>query len=290
MKVLGGLLLILALAVTMLPGRSVHAAACSNISSFGSVTLDIPTLPTPENRALWIRLEAPSPSAHVLVQVNESQCIQIGGHDQIPGQWSWQTYRVQQAVQPVVFEQASGNTIKIIGVNEGIKVDRVVVTETTCVPQDFGANCQQVQAVQDSLSDKVLPPPSSQPVRGEVLLSSTPEKHGAHIESLAYVVGGRTVQKSDSPVPFDTTRIANGKYTVQVITTLADGQVIRESTVIEVDNAENFLSPFIRWVRANWSAVIRVGGVLMLLLVAYAAARLVRRHYLKKRERSFHGL
>lgn len=291
MKMLGGLLAVLVVAVAFFTPKTVDAAACANVSSFGAVTLALPKLPVQEDRVIWVRLQALTPADTVLVQVNNDECLQVGGFAQAPGQWTWQTYRLGEAIQTVDFPNETQNRLKVIGTSDGVRIDRVVVTGRDCVPQDFGANCQQVEAVQDVGDDAIiqLPSPSNDAVQGEILLSSTPDKYKSQLASVAYIVDGQTVQESSTPRPFDTTRIANGKHTVQVVTTLKDGKTIRESAVIVVANAENILTPLVRWLRLYLDTIVRVGAAMGMLLLVFLAAKLYRRTRLKRRERRFHG-
>lgn len=289
MKILGGIFAALAVLVIFQQAPSVAAVGCSNVSTFGAVTLDLPRLPATEARAIWVRMEAPAPDAKVLVQVNEDYCLQVGGHNQEAGQWSWQSARDNGSVQLINFPKADKNTLKVIGVSDGVKVDRAVITEADCVPQDFGANCQRVQAISQQVEVTELPPPSTEPLNGQILLSATPQKYQDQLENLEYVVDGRTVQESDKVVAFDSTRLPNGKHTVNIVMTLKNGDVLRESTVIEVNNPENAFTPLVRWMKINSSVLLRILAVIGLLTLLAVVARLTRRRRRTKRERSFHG-
>ncbi len=292
MKKLGGLLITigtLAGVYTVVQAPAVVAAGCANVSTFGAVTLEVPDLPDAENHALWVRMESPQSQSYILVQINDEQCLQVGGFEQVPGQWSWQSYRLQGVVQPIVFHRTSGNSLKLIGVADGAKVDRVLITEADCIPQDFGANCQPVQAVHATGPLTQLPPPSNDPIAGKVHLSQTPQKHAAQLSHVAYVVNGQKLQETQTPEPFDTTRTTNGKQTVEIVTTLKDGQAIRESTVVDIQNPENAFSPLVRWVRLHKTAFVRAAGAAAVILLVFATVRLMRSHRRKGRESKFHG-
>lgn len=291
MKKFGGILLIVFLAAAVLPATSAQAAACSNVSSFGAVTLTVPKLPAVEDRVIWVRLEAPDPQSQILVQVNKDECLTIGGFEQASGQWSWQTHRSNGTITPLVLHRLEGNTLKLIGIHDGVRVDRIVVAGSGCVPQDFGDNCQSVTALREDQQDvpTQLPPPAMEAVRGQVLLSSTPEKFKADLKSVVYIVDGRTVQESTSVASFDTTLVPNGKHTVQIVTTLKDGRIIREETVIEVANAQNTFSPLIRWVKLHASTIYRVIAAVGFALLLLGSFIFLKRRRRSHRERRFHG-
>src|SRR5690606_15699721 len=134
-----------------------------------------------------------------------------------------------------------------------------------------------------------LEPLTDGPVSGKVLLSSTPEQQHAALKELVYTVNGRKLQTSDRAVPFDTTVLENGKYTVYITTRLQDGTVIKESTAVEIKNAENFLTPAIRWIKLHWTSIKLILLVAGVVLAAIVIFRLIIGWLRHRRERSFHG-
>jgi hypothetical protein len=269
----------------------VEAAGCSNVSSFGAVRLYLPDVPTDVNYGLWVRMQASEPEAKVMIEVNQTNCFEITASNFTAGQWYWQSYQVDGAMQPLKFNDVSGNTLRIIGIQAGVKVDKILLAEPSCIPQEFGTNCKNsVEAIGlPNQEVTVLLPPSDEPISGKVSLSVTPQKYGSQLQRLKYVVSSRTVQASDKNVPFDTTLVTNGKHTVLIETTLKDGSIINESTVIEINNPENALSPVIRWIRLNSRPIsltgLSIAGIIVMLLVIGG----LRGWYLKRRQLHFHG-
>lgn len=289
MKKLGGLFIFLLLAAVALPSRTAEAAACSNVSSFGQVSIDLPPVKNLDNQALWVRMQAPDKDAYVYAELNDEECYKIGGHEQPVDQWSWQTFRTNGQLTPIRLPRTEPNRLKLYGAVEGVKVDRVMITEAGCTPDDFGNNCQTGTTATDSKDATVLPPPSDGNVHGLIVLSTTPKRHAAELAELSYAVNGKVLQTSTSVEPFDTTYVANGKYTVLIITKLKSGEEIRESTVISVSNPENAFTPLVRWARLNKPALVKYGGIAAAVIGLVILVKLLtvwRRH---SRERSFHG-
>lgn len=294
MKKIGGLLtgLLLVTGIIMWPAESAHAAACANVSSFGSVNLTVPNLPNDDSRALWVRIQTVGTEGTLLAEINKEDCLEIKSQEATPDQWSWVAYQSDGRTALVDFPARQGNTIRFYGVTDGLKLDRVLLTEESCIPADFGNNCKDaLELGQATTGDdvEILTPPSDSPVSGRIMPSPTPLTKQGALSKLEYVVDGKVLQSSADVRPFDTTLIKNGRHTITINTTLNDGSVIRESTVIEVRNAENVLTPLVRWVRLNGSTVrILLGAVGGLLLLGFCILAL-RNWHRRSRERQFHG-
>ncbi len=294
MKKIGGILIatcMLTVLFLVSPAVPAQAAACANVSTFGAVSLQLPTLPKKGEYLVWVRLQGPGSTAKVLVELNGSDCLEISGTGLQADSWSWQAYRTGGQPQTVTLTATEGNSIKVIGTQDGVKIDRVLLTVPGCTPEEFGDNCAETfeAKASDTGDIRTLPPPSNEAVSGKVVLSNTPFTSGSELSRLDYSAGGRTLQSSEQAEPFDTTRLSNGKHTILIETTLSSGQVIRESTVITVDNPENVISPLVRWIRQrqrSLSVVVLAAGA-----VSGAAVLIImlRRVYLQRRERRFHG-
>ncbi len=284
-----GILALLAGSIFIMPPAGVSAANCTNVSSFGAVRLFLPDLPSTGEYVLWVRVQSPSNTSRVLAEVNE-QCLDITAPTPVATEWVWHAHQTSGTPYLLSFNSTNAGSIKLYGVQAGVKIDKVLLAPADCVPVDFGTNCHSgVEAVAAAEGVVALPPPSEESVSGNVILSPTPQRFASRLESVSYTVGGRTLQRSQKPEPFDTTMVENGKYTVLIETTLDDGERIRESTVIEVDNPANAFSPVMRWLRLNRNGVMLgliIGGS---LLVASTLFTLIRRWYIRRRELKFHG-
>lgn len=286
MKKLGGLIILLGTLLAVPAGQA--QAACANVSSFGAVTLKVPELRQLEGQVLWVRLQAPSETVRILAEVNESDCLEAGGAV-TPDAWQWHASREGATVKRLVFPKAVGNTIRLIGVQDGVKVDRVLLAEPDCTPQDFGDNCSQSVELTPDTTDVTALPPLREPVSGKVELSPTPVLHQAELRELIYRIDNQLLQQSQAPASFDTTLAANGKHTVAIEIVLQDGRRIHETIVIEIENQENFLSPVTRFMRLNRGVLIRVAAAAACLLLIAGLAWLYRHRRRARRERRFRG-
>lgn len=290
MKIVGGLLVGITLVAVGIAARDVSAAACANTSSFGAVTLTVPKLDSTEDQVIWIRLQAANKDAKVLAEINGKECMQVGGNLQ-PNVWSWQTQVIGGVVQPVNFATPTENTVKIIGVNDGVKVDRVLITDQSCNPQDFGNACKSGVELSQSTDSTVveLAPFPDQPVHGKITLSTTPFENQDNLKQVSYMAGGKVLQVANEPEQFDTTLLPNGKHTIYITTELQEGGKIRESMVIEIKNPENAISSIVRWARLNRKTLNVVGLAVLGLIALFVFANIASRAHKKRKHRKFHG-
>lgn len=290
MLVKGGFVALIVLLSTVLPVQQVSAAKCANVTSFGAVSINLPELKKTNRQALWIRMQAPAEDGKALVEINESACLEVGGQGIKPDTWTWQTWRNNGQVSVVNFRSPKGNVIKVIGVSDGLKIDRILLTDAECTPEEYGNNCRDaVELKQGEIESTILPSPSNGTVSGKVQLSSTPQQYTLQLKTLEYIVKGKVIQKSEIPEPFDTSLLENGKYEVIIRTTLSSGEVVNESTVLDIKNPENAFTPVVRWAKLNIRAVRIAGIILGSLLAVTLFMAFIKKVYLARRERKFHG-
>ncbi len=284
------LLLAVAFLGSLIYPDKLSAAACANTSSFGAVSYNLPQLSNTEDQAIWLRLKSENPESKLLVEINGNECIEIGDFNDSGDGWFWQTYRREGQIVPISFSSANGNTLKIIGISEGIKLDRILVTDKDCRPQEFGNGCYSDGSNNSKDDVIILPPVSDGPISGRIGLSTTPTENLSQLSKVSYMVNGIVVQESVNDSGFDTTLVENGKYTIYITTTLKSGEVIREMMPVEIKNPENAFSLIIRWIRINRRSVSIVAGTVFLLLAIILISRLHSRYRKNKRERSFRGI
>lgn len=282
-----GLLILLGLLLSG-PG-GVAAAGCADIADYGAVSMSLPELPRTGDYAVWVRLQSPTASVRLFIEINQSNCLEISPTNLTPNQWSWQPYLRDGRPVLLTFSQTTGHTLKVIGASDGLKIDQVIVADPNCVPYDLSAGCVAATATLQTQNVTQITPPSNGPVSGKVTLSGTPALYATNVSSVAYTVGGRTLQSTSSAEPFDTTLVANGKHTVLITTILNDGAEVRESTVIEVENPENALSPVWRWFRIHARSVNLITIIIGSLISALALLGLLKYIFMKRRLRHFHG-
>ncbi len=268
-----------------------RAAACANVSSFGAVTLQIPELSAHQDQLLWVRVQGAS-GDRLLVEINGSECHELTLQEHSPDTWSWQTLQADGGARLLTFPAAENNFLKLIGLSNGLRVDRVLVTKPDCTPEDFGNNCRMgsVALTSGETPEVTALPAPKEPLNGFAHLSPTVQNAGDEITALTYTVGGQTLQRETSSKPFDTTLLENGRHTVHITTTLRDGEVIREMVAVDIKNPENPLSPVVRWLKHNRASIKAIGVLLLLIAVSLAVVRMLHHRRRSKRERTFRGL
>lgn len=264
----------------------VSAAGCANVGSFGAVELSLHEVPK-DKWVLWVRMQSDDGSGRVMADIDGRECLEIGSQTR-PGEWVWQTAG-GSSPRAVDFAGSKSQRIRVIGVTD-VRIDRVLLAQPGCVPSDFGNNCRNsIELNQPQEEVSVLPPPYDHTVSGEVVLTQTPAQNLGRLKTVEYIVDAKVVQRSGKNAPFDTQLLKNGKHTVQINTTLDDGTVLRESTVIDIDNPENVFTPLVRWAKHNSRplkfAAFTAGVVLAVVIILIWLKRTIR----KKRHRMFRG-
>jgi uncharacterized membrane protein len=295
MKRRGGYSVVIALLLVIVGAsvfpRSAFASACVDSTKYGAVQLFVPPLQKTGDYQLWVRLQSPTNNAKVRIELNNSECFEVGSTLLKPNTWEWIPYYEKNQLKTTKLTYKEGNIIKIIGVQSAVKVDKVLFTDPSCAPESFGNNCASSYQPAIIKSDDVrqISPPSNDALSGTVVVSSTPFAQEKNLTLVTYSANSKTIQKSTTAKQFDTTLLANGKYTLLIETQLRDGTVIKESTIISVDNPETVLSPLLRWLRLQKSSVIIISASVLVLAILLICLSVIRSNHLKRRERRFHG-
>lgn len=269
-------------------------AACENVSKYGAITVKIPALPSNGSYYIWTRMQVPD-ATHTQydLEINGQTCYLVGGSSITPNAWTWVSFQDGDLSSKVRFnfENKNTNTAKLIGINHGVKIDRLLLVKNDCVPVEDGTNCQSDSAPANAIDlsgANQIPPPSTTEISGLIIPSPTISQNVQSVIKVIYSVDSKLVPTAKN-FNLDTTLLSNGTHQVAMQIYKTNGQVINEATTLTVSNPQNALSPFIRWARLNQvSAVVlssAIGGILLLL-----ALYLVVRHiHLQKRLLEFKG-
>lgn len=266
------------------------AAACANISTFGAVTLHAPELSNIQNQSVWVRMQGQTGSK-ILVEINGNECHEITLQDGQSDAWVWQSFTSNNQPYLITFPEPVGNKVKLIGISDGIRVDRVLITEPSCTPQDFGNNCKSgVSLTAGEENQSITVPSPAGSVSGKIHVSPTVQTEADHVVSVTYNVNGKTVQQSSSADPFDTTLLENGRYTVYITTNLKDGRTIHEMVEVDIKNPENALTPLVRWIKQYRTSLRIIGLSLLVIAAGIIVLRFIFAKRRSRRERTFRGL
>lgn len=119
-------------------------AACTPTTDYGTVTSTV-SITTAGTYRTWVRIMAPDTTNNSLsLEVDGGSCIVVGNNTAIPANtWTWVDYRDGTTTSKINLTlTAASHTIKLIGTEPGVSVDRVILTtDTACVPTGTGDNC-----------------------------------------------------------------------------------------------------------------------------------------------------
>ncbi len=210
-------------------------------ATYGTLTA---TVDVPENGTykLWVRIKAPdSTNNAVQAQIDNGVIVKLGDGGLPSGTWSWIDYKNGDTANKASFALNAGSRkVTITGVEKGVKVDRILLTDETCKPVDMGENCATPVTEPPVTPDVGITTPSNgSTVAGKVpvkVTSTTP------VHSVSFRIDD-TWQVTDTTAPFewewDTTKFTNGSHRV-VTRTRAQGDpgnIYTEKTVtVTVNN------------------------------------------------------
>ncbi len=263
-------------------------AACPDTSEYGSVNLSLPTLPKRGQYNIWTRLQFAKPKeGRLLVEINDDKCIEVDGMGSVSNQWTWLQSDSGAQKLTYKFDQTEGNRIKLIGATTGVKVDRVILTDSDCVPLDRGDNCQAGSVTLQTDDNQVNT--VNGPVAGLIYPSLTIVNKQADIIKTTYYRGSQKIQSNNGASQLDTTLLPNGQNQVSIKLHMRDGSEITETAELQVSNTLSTLSPLWRWARINKeglkTSALSFAIVVFIVSVLYLV-RVLKRH---RRLLTFHG-
>jgi hypothetical protein len=128
------------------------ASACAPpTTDRGSMTSTL-NIPSTGTYRIWSRIMSGNTSTDnsYFLEVDNTNCYIVGDNDaSIPANtWTWVDYQNGTTTSKIDLSLTAGNhTIKMIGKEDAVKVDRVIAaTDTSCVPTGTGDNCTPAPA------------------------------------------------------------------------------------------------------------------------------------------------
>ncbi len=136
------------------------SAACVVPATHYGIATSTTTVPTDGNYRLWVRLMAPDTTNNsVLLEIDGGTCVTLGDNTSIPANtWTWVNYQGGNIASTVNLNLTAGqHSLKFIGHERGVKVDRVILTaDTSCVPSN-------IKAADGSVGGNCATPPDTTP-------------------------------------------------------------------------------------------------------------------------------
>lgn len=255
-------------------GSAVYAAACANPNNYGSAswTAAIPESGTYE---IWARVLVPDTSNDTFqLEIDGANCWQMGGTGITANTWTWINWYNSSMSQlaTYTFSTSGNHTVKLVGSATNVQVDKIIFlgTSETCSdgasgPSGTGDNCATASAVTTTSPTSPTTPPSTGVVSGP----TTPDvvaQYQDTAEQTSYVVDGQVIQTSEGAAALDTSKLADGTYTVEAVVKLKDGTEVKQQYTITVDNDKGWYQTYKPYVFGGIAAIsICVVGVLFIL-------------------------
>lgn len=215
--------LIAGLLTVFVPARNASAAACTLPSTdYGTATISV-DIPATGSYRIWSRVKADSAASannSYLLEIDGNTCLVIGDNTAISqSSWTWVDYVGGTTTSKADhnFSTTGTHTIKMIGREANVSLDRVIFTQdTSCVPTDTGDNCADPPDTTPPTVN-VSSPSEGSTVNGQVSISATASDADSGIQKVEFLVDGAVVgQDTTSPYTYswDTTAVADGSHVI----------------------------------------------------------------------------
>lgn len=244
------LLLIVALglaAAVFLHSPKAAAAACSApATNMGTVT-STTNVATAGTYRIWTRImsgTAATDNSYDL-EIDGANCYHVGNNNSMAaGSWQWVDYQNGSTSTKINLALGAGShTIKMIGTEDGVKLDRIIMTtDTACVPTGTGDNC--VPAVDSTNpTTSITSPAANARIKGTINVTANASDNSGTVSKVElYLDGGSTPIATDTSSPYslswNSALTTNGTHTLTVKAYDPSGNVATSAGVtVSVDNS-----------------------------------------------------
>lgn len=220
-----------------------EAAACSSIGADHGVVTSTVNIPATATYRVWSRLQPTKASYNTyFLEIDGNQCYWVGGVDasQPINQWNWVDYRDGKLSNKINVTLSQGtHSLKLIGNDEGLKLDRVVfASDQNCVPKtNTGTECDN-PADGAAPTVKLTAPAANSTISGQVQVSATATDNTSVKKVDFYLNSSLMSSDTTSPYGFTlkTTDLSDGDYTLIAKATDPTGNVASDSYKVKVKN------------------------------------------------------
>ncbi|MEK7572069.1 MAG: dockerin type I domain-containing protein [Patescibacteria group bacterium] len=134
---------------TLAFAQATPTPACSvTPTSTNTVTMTI-SVPETQTYTVWSRMLAPDSSNNAFyLQIDGGCATVVGNSSTIPAnEFTWVNYRNASTANLITVALTAGtHVIKLTERDPGVGIDKILLTDTTCVPTGNGANCEAAQS------------------------------------------------------------------------------------------------------------------------------------------------
>jgi hypothetical protein len=187
---------------------------------------------------------APDGSANsYYLEIDDVLCGAVVGDTAIPANaWTWVNHRDGNANSKLTVHLKAGtHTMRLIGKETGVKLDRVILTsDTTCTPTGLGDNCATPPASSDTTAPTVslTAPANGAKVSNTINLTATASDNKA-VSRVEFLVDG-AVKGSDTSSPYsmslDTKTLTNGTHQISAKAYDTSGNTKTSTVSVTVSN------------------------------------------------------
>jgi hypothetical protein len=152
-----------------------------------------------------------------------------------PNTWVWVNYKDGSTVSPFDSTLTAGNhTFTLVGRENGVKVDKVLLLSDTCVPTGTGSNCE---AVTDTTPPtvSVTSPTNGATVSGSSVAVSANASDNVGVSGVQFKLDGANIGSEDITSPYsiawNSTTVSNSSHTLTATARDAAGNQSTSSAV-----------------------------------------------------------
>ena len=185
-----------------------NSTTSTSATNYGKITNSV-TLPESGYYKVWVRMKAADATNNsAQLQVDNGIVSTVGGSNLNTTTWTWVSL-------PAMSLGSGTRNISIIGTQKGVKIDRVIVTNETCIPSGTGDLCATI-----------TPPPTVTPgvtisgiTSGQIISGVVPVTvtSNGSIEEVSFRpdnVWDTTISTAPFTYKWDTTKYPNGTHTL----------------------------------------------------------------------------
>jgi hypothetical protein len=235
---------VLGLGVFSLTTQKALAAACTlPATDLGTVTQTV-SIPADGTYRVWSRIMAPDTTNNSYkLEIDGNTCFTVGDSAITANTWTWVDYQSATSTNKINATLTAGShTIKMIGNEAGVKLDRVIFTaDTTCVPTGTGDNCASPPDTTPPVVS-ITAPANNANVSGSVTVAVNATDDTAVSKVELYVDGALANTDTTSPYSFtlNTASLSVGVHALSAKAYDAANNVTTSSTVtINVQDVTN---------------------------------------------------
>lgn len=225
-----------------LAARQAEAAACEvPPGDFGTSTSTV-KIDTAATYRIWSRmLVSDTTNNSYLLEVDGNNCFTVGDSGLTPGSWTWVDYQKGNTGDKIFMNLTAGDhSIKMIGREGGVKLDRVLfVSDTDCTPTGNGSNCTVTGDTTPPAVDLTAPEAGAS-VEGIVDITASASDNVGVTKVEFYINGVLTTTDVNAPYShsWNTAANANGPVSLMAKSYDAAGNTSSDTRQVTVANGD----------------------------------------------------